>query len=96
MKTEHISSEVNIHLRARAYDRELIDRAAELLGSNRSQFMMASALKEAKNVILDQSSFHVNNKTFNKILDLFDTDATQEQLDGMKRLLTVQAPWFRE
>ncbi len=96
MKTEHVSSEVNIHLRARAYDRELIDRAAELLGSNRSQFMMASALKEAKNVILDQSSFHVNNKTFNKILDLFDTDATQEQLDGMKRLLTVQAPWFRE
>jgi uncharacterized protein (DUF1778 family) len=92
MKTEHVSSEVNIHLRARAYDRELIDRAAELLGSNRSQFMMASALKEAKNVILDQSSFHVNNKTFNKILDLFDTDATQEQLDGMKRLLTVQAP----
>jgi uncharacterized protein (DUF1778 family) len=93
MKTERVSSEVNIHLRARAYDRELIDRAAELLGSNRSQFMMASALKEAKNVILDQSSFHVNNKTFNKILDLFDTDATQEQLDGMKRLLTVQAPW---
>jgi uncharacterized protein (DUF1778 family) len=96
MKTEHVSSEVNIHLRARAYDRELIDRAAELLGSNRSQFMMASALKEAKNVILDQSSFHVNNKTFNQILDLFDTDATQEQLDGMRRLLTVQAPWFRE
>jgi uncharacterized protein (DUF1778 family) len=96
MKTEHVSAEVNIHLRARAYDRELIDRAAGLLGSNRSQFMMASALKEAKNVILDQSSFHVDNKIFNKILDLFDTDATQEQLDGMKRLLTAQAPWSRE
>ena len=76
MKTEQLSSEVNIHLRARAYDRELIDRAAELLGSNRSQFMLSSALKEAKNVILDQSAFHVDNQTFNKILDLFDTDAT--------------------
>ena len=96
MKTEHISSEVNIHLRARAYDRELIDRAAELLGSNRSQFMLSSALKEAKNVILDQSAFHVDNQTFNKILDLFDTDATQEQLDGMKRLLNIQAPWSGE
>lgn len=96
MKTEHLSSEVNIHLRARAYDRDLIDRAAELLGSNRSQFMLSSALKEAKNVILDQSAFHVNNQTFNKILDLFDTDATQEQLDGMKRLLNIQAPWSSE
>ena len=96
MKTEQLSSEVNIHLRARAYDRELIDRAAELLGSNRSQFMLSSALKEAKNVIMDQSAFHVDNQTFNKILDLFDTDATQEQLDGMKRLLNIQSPWSSE
>ena len=96
MKTEHLSSEVNIHLRARAYDRELIDRAAELLGSNRSQFMLSSALKEAKNVILDQSAFHVDNQTFNQILELFDTDATQEQLDGMKQLLSIQAPWSSE
>lgn len=96
MKTEHLPSEVNIHLRARAYDRDLIDRAAELLGSNRSQFMLSSALKEAKNVIMDQSVFHVDNQTFNKILDLFDTDATQEQLDGMKRLLSIQAPWSSE
>jgi uncharacterized protein (DUF1778 family) len=96
MKTEQLSAEVNIHLRARAYDRELIDRAAELLGSNRSQFMMTSALKEAKNVILDQSSFHVDNKTFNDILDMLDSDASQEQLAGMKRLLSTSLPWSRD
>lgn len=89
-------AEVNIHLRARAYDRELIDQAAELLGSNRSQFMMASALKEAKNVILDQTSLYVDNKTFLKVLDLLDTVATQEQVDGMKRLANIQAPWAHE
>ncbi|WP_213069443.1 DUF1778 domain-containing protein [Methylomicrobium album] len=32
--------------------------------------MLASALKETKNVILDQSAFHVDNKTFNQLLDL--------------------------
>ena len=96
MKTEQLSAEVNIHLRARPYDRELIDRAAELLGSNRSQFMLASALKEAKNVILDQSTFHVDNKTFNNILDLLDSDASQEQLDGMKRLRSTALPWSRD
>ncbi len=96
MKTEQRSAEVNIHLRARAYDRELIDRAAELLGSNRSQFMLASALKEAKNVILDQSTFHVDNKTFNNILDLLDSEASQAQLDGMKRLLSTPLPWSHD
>lgn len=96
MRTEHTPAEVNIHLRAKAHDRLLIDQAAELLGSNRSQFMMASALKEAKNVILDQTSIYVDNKTFQKILDMLDTPATQEQTDGMNRLRTINSPWSDE
>ncbi|TAL36488.1 MAG: DUF1778 domain-containing protein [Alphaproteobacteria bacterium] len=93
MKTEHAPAEVNIHLRARAHDRALIDQAAEILGANRSQFMMASALKEAKNVILDQTSVYVDNKTFQKVLDWLDTPATPNQIDGMNRLRAVKAPW---
>jgi uncharacterized protein (DUF1778 family) len=96
MRTEHTPAEVNIHLRAKAHDRMLIDQAAELVGSNRSQFMMASALKEAKNVILDQTSYHVDNQTFQKVLDLLDTPATQEQIDGMDRLRAIQPPWSDE
>lgn len=96
MRTEHPSAEVNIHLRAKAHDRLLIDQAAELLGSNRSQFMMASALKEAKNVILDQTSIYVDNKTFQKVLDWLDTPATQEQIEGMNRLKATKLPWSHE
>lgn len=93
MRTEHTPAEVNIHLRAKAHDKLLIDQAAELLGSNRSQFMLASALKEAKNVILDQTSIYVDNKTFQNVLEWLDTPATQEQIDGMNRLQTIKAPW---
>ncbi|MDP1774494.1 MAG: DUF1778 domain-containing protein [Methylobacter sp.] len=96
MRTEHTPAEVNIHLRAKAHDRLLIDQAAELLGSNRSQFMMASALKEAKNVILDQTSIYVDNKTFQNVLEWLDTPATQEQIDGMNRLRTIKSPWSDE
>lgn len=35
MKTENVTAEVNIHLRARAHDKLLIDQAVELLGSSR-------------------------------------------------------------
>jgi uncharacterized protein (DUF1778 family) len=55
MKAQPASAEVNIHLRARPQDRRIIDQAAELAGLNRSQFMLASALKEAKTLLLDQS-----------------------------------------
>lgn len=96
MRTEHAPAEVNIHLRAKAHDRLLIDQAAELLGSNRSQFMMASALKEAKSVILDQTSIYVDNKTFQKVLDWLDTPATQEQIEGMKRLKATKKQPNRE
>jgi uncharacterized protein (DUF1778 family) len=93
MKTKHISARINIHLRARAYDRMIIEQAAELLGTNRSQFIMASALKEAKNVLLDQTSFHVNNKTFLEVLEWMDTPPTPEQIEGMKQLGSVKVPW---
>lgn len=96
MRTEHTPAEVNIHLRAKAHDRLLIDQAAELVGSNRSQFMMASALKEAKNVILDQTSYHVDNQTFKKVLDWLDTPAAQERIDGMDRLRAIEPFWSDE
>ena len=96
MKTTQPIAEVNIHLRARAQDRMLIDRAAELLGANRSQFMLASAIKEAKNVLLDQTTLYVDSKNFQQVLDGLDAAATPEEEAGMKRLLATKAPWSRD
>ena len=75
-------AEVNIHLRARARDRAIIDQAAELVGANRSQFMMASALKEAKNVLLDQTTIHADAKAFQKVMDWMDSAATPAETVG--------------
>jgi uncharacterized protein (DUF1778 family) len=87
MNEQSTNAEVNIHLRARSRDREIIDQAAELVGANRSQFMMASALKEAKNILLDQSTLYADAKTFQKIMDWMDTAATPSETAGMKRIL---------
>ena len=88
-------AEVNIHLRARTRDRELIDQAAEAVGANRSQFMMASALKEAKNVLLDQSTILADAKTFQQVMDWLDAPATEAETAGMQRLLRSKTPWRR-
>jgi uncharacterized protein (DUF1778 family) len=93
MRKNSTVAEVNIHLRARTQDRKLIDQAAELVGSNRSQFMMASALKEAKNILLDQSTIYADTKTFQKVMDWLDTAPTHAESDGMKRIAQAKAPW---
>lgn len=87
------NAEINIHLRARAQDRQLIDQAAELTGTNRSQFMLASAIKEAKNVLLDQSTLYADVETFRKVMDWMDAVATPIETAGMTRLLQAKTPW---
>ena len=92
MSDNFAPAEVNIHLRARSRDRNIIDQAAELVGANRSQFMMASALKEAKNVLLDQSTIYADAKAFQRVMDWMDAEPTATEAAGMKRLLEAAQP----
>lgn len=96
MTSDPALAETNIHLRARVRDRELIDQAAELTGTNRTQFMMASALKEAKAVLLEQTTVMADAKAFRSILDWMDAPPSSEQEAGVRRLLAVRPPWSRE
>ena len=93
MTQQAATAEVNIHLRARVRDRMVIDQAAELVGANRSQFMMASALKEAKNVLLDQSTIYADAKAFQTVMDWMDAAPTPAEAIGMKRILQSKLPW---
>jgi uncharacterized protein (DUF1778 family) len=93
MRPEPSLAEINIHLRARAEDKNIIDQAAGIIGSNRSQFMLASALKEAKNILLDQSTIHVDAKAFNAIMKWMDDKPSAETKKGMKRLLQAKPLW---
>ena len=93
MKEPSRTAEVNIHLRARTQDRTIIDQAAELVGSNRSQFMIASAVKEAKNVLLDQTTIYADTESFQKVMDWLESAPTPAETDGMKRILKSKPPW---
>jgi uncharacterized protein (DUF1778 family) len=96
MKPDPSTAETNIHLRARMRDRDLIDKAAELVGANRSQFMLSSALKEAKAVLLDQTTILADAKAFRQILDWMDSPASPQEEAGMRRLMAVKPPWARD
>ena len=96
MRPQSATAEVNIHLRARTQDRALIDQAAELVGTNRSQFMLASAVKAAKNILLDQSTLYADAKAFETIMNWLDAPASRSETAGMKRILHATMPWQSE
>jgi len=92
MATTPDTADINIHLRARPQDRALIDRAAELTGTNRSQFMLAASLRDARNVVADQTAILVDQKAFQSILAWMEAEPTEAEKIGMRRLLKAGTP----
>ena len=83
-----------INLRARPEQRELIDQAAQLLGKNRSDFMLEAACDKAQSVLLDQVFFKLDTEKFRQFTKLLDAPPAHNP--GLERLMAVKAPWSRK
>ncbi len=80
-----------INLRALAEQRDLIDQAAQLLGKNRSDFMLEAACDKARTVLLDQVFFALDANKFRQFIKLLDAPPAHNP--GLERLMAVKAPW---
>lgn len=80
-----------INLRTRPEQRDLIDHAANLLGKNRSDFMLEAACERAQAVLLDQVHFTLDADKFQKFIDLLD--APPKPNPDLERLFALKAPW---
>ena len=61
-----------INLRTPASQRELIDRAAQLQGKSRTEFMLEASREKAQQVLLDQTLFSVTPKQYKAFIALMD------------------------
>jgi uncharacterized protein (DUF1778 family) len=82
---------VIINLRASARLKNLIDRAAALLGQNRTEFMLESARLRAEDVLLDQKLFSLNEEQYRDFLNLLDEPP--KPTEELRKLLSAKAPW---
>lgn len=80
-----------INLRALPQQRDLIDQAAQLLGKNRSDFMLEAACDRAQSVLLDQVFFNLDEERLQQFHAMLDAPSQPNQ--GLERLFAVQAPW---
>jgi uncharacterized protein (DUF1778 family) len=80
-----------INVRLSTTWRDLIDRAAAVVGKTRSEFVLESARKHAIDVLLDQRLFSLNTEQFDEFLRVLDQPP--EPNARLKQLLASKSPW---
>ena len=92
-KADETGRGVMINLRADERKRALIDRAADAIGKNRSEFMLEAACRAAETVLLDRCFFMLDDKAFKRFTAALDKSPADNP--RLRRLLATKAPWER-
>lgn len=85
--------DVAINLRTSEKQKALIDRAAEALGKNRSDFMLEAACREADSVLVERRLFLLDEKALRRFTDALDAPPADNP--RLRRVLTTTPPWGR-
>jgi uncharacterized protein (DUF1778 family) len=80
-----------LNLRIKPELRQLIDRAAEATGRNRTDFVLGAARHAAEEALLDRTHFVVDAKTYAEFLARLD--APPRPNARLRRALQTPAPW---
>jgi uncharacterized protein (DUF1778 family) len=82
---------VPLNFRIKPSVRNLIDRAAELLGKHRTDFVIEAAERRAEEILLDRTAFTVSPEMYAEFLARLD--APPQPNERLKRTMTTKAPW---
>jgi uncharacterized protein (DUF1778 family) len=81
----------SLNIRIKPEDRGLIDRAAKLLGKNRTDFMLDAARRAAEEALLDRTVFVVSPEAYAEFLARLD--APPEPNERLRKTMQTPAPW---
>jgi len=82
-----------LNLRIKPELRGMIDRAAQLAGKNRTDFVLEAARRAAEDALLDRTVFSVSPKAYAEFLKRLD--AQPQPNDRLRRTMQAQGPWDR-
>ena len=80
-----------LNIRIKPHVRDLIDRAAELAGKNRTDFVLDAARRAAEDMLLDRTVFTVSPKAYRQFLKRLD--APPKPNKRLLRSMRTPAPW---
>jgi uncharacterized protein (DUF1778 family) len=80
-----------INIRASRQQRELIDRAAQVLGKSRSEFMLETICRQAEDVLINRTFFQLDDDVYFRFSAMLDAPAAPS--NELRDLLRRKAPW---
>jgi uncharacterized protein (DUF1778 family) len=80
-----------LNIRIKPQLRALIDRAAELSGKNRTDFVLDAARRAAEDTLLDRTVLTVSPKAYRKFLALLDAPPRPNK--RLLKSMQTRAPW---
>jgi uncharacterized protein (DUF1778 family) len=83
----------SLNLRIKPELRGLIDRAAQLAGKNRTDFVLEAARRAAEDALLDRTVFSVSPEAYAEFLKRLD--APPQPNERLRRTMKASAPWER-
>ena len=83
----------SLNLRIKPELRGLIDRAAQLAGKNRTDFVLEAARRAAEDALLDRTVFTVSPEAYAEFLARLD--APPRPNERLRRTMRTRAPWDR-
>lgn len=91
MSITTIARSATVNIRVEPRQRNLIDRAAAVLGKSRSAFMLDAAARSAEELLMDRSLFALDAdqwEAFNQALD-----APPAENPRLRKLMHTKSPW---
>ncbi|TAE81576.1 MAG: DUF1778 domain-containing protein [Alphaproteobacteria bacterium] len=80
-----------INMRIHSGMRDFIDRAAQVSGKDRSDFMLEAAYEKAEEVLLNRTTFILSDEQWDAFNALLDNPPQPN--DKLRTLLATPAPW---
>ncbi len=80
-----------LNIRIKPHVRELIDRAAELAGKNRTDFVLDAARHAAEETLLNRTVFTVSPKAYRQFLARLDAPPKPNR--RLVKSMKTPAPW---
>ena len=80
-----------LNLRIKPELRGMIDRAAELTGKSRTDFVLEAASRAAEDALLDRTIFRVSAEAYAEFLARLD--APPQQNERLRRTMQNPPPW---
>jgi uncharacterized protein (DUF1778 family) len=81
----------SLNIRIKPEERGLIDRAAQLLGKNRTEFMLDAARRVAEEALLDRTLFEVSPEVYQEFLNRLD--APPQPNERLSKTMQTLPPW---